>query len=100
LSVNRVQLQATLQGREALRFSPAGIPLMNAVLGHASEQQEAGTRRRVELEIPAIFAGALAESAGKLEPGCALRVTGFLAPRRRQSKVLVLHVTEFDLIEV
>ena len=97
---NRVQLQAVLAEREAVRFSPAGIPLMNAILRHASGQREAGSERRVELEIAAVFAGSLAESAGRLELGTVLQVSGFLAPRRRQSKLLSLHVTEFELIEV
>lgn len=100
MSGNRIQLQAALVGRDALRYTPAGIPLLNAVLRHASEQREAGGRRKVELEIPAVFAGALAESAHRLELGSALNVSGFLAPRRRLSKLLELHVTEFELIEV
>lgn len=100
LSGNRFQLHAALAGRDALRFTPAGIPLLNAVLRHASDQSEAGRQRKVELEIPAVFAGALAESANRLALGSALRVSGFLAPRRRLSKLLELHVTEFELIEV
>jgi primosomal replication protein N len=38
--------------------------------------------------------------AAVLPMGVALQVEGFLAPRRRQSRQLVLHVNEFELIEV
>lgn len=100
MSANRVELQASLAGRETLRYSPAGIPLLNAMLRHESSQPEAGANRRVEMEIAAVFAGSLAEAAHRLQLGANLRVAGFLAPKRRQSRTLALHVTEFELIEV
>ena len=100
MPANRVELQATLSAREALRYSPAGVPLLSAVLSHESGQTEAGLQRRVELEIAAVFAGRQAEAAAALPLGTRLEVRGFLAPKRRQSKLLALHVNEFELIEV
>ncbi|HWS74492.1 MAG TPA: primosomal replication protein N [Quisquiliibacterium sp.] len=100
MTANRVELQGRLAAREALRFSPAGIPILSASLQHESGQQEAGSQRKVELEIAVVFAGRLAESADRIALGAGLQVRGFLAPRRRSSKQLVLHVTEFELIEV
>jgi primosomal replication protein N len=97
---NQVRIAVTLAERETLRFSPAGIPLLNSVLRHESSQPEAGTQRKVELEIPAVFAGGLAQAASRLALGTGLQVRGFLAPKRRQSRLLVLHVTEFELNEV
>lgn len=100
MTANRIELHGSLASREALRYSPAGIPILSASLQHASDQQEAGTQRKVELEISAVFAGRLAESADRVPLGTQLRVAGFLAPRRRSSRQLVLHVTEFESIEV
>jgi primosomal replication protein N len=100
VTANRVELQGRLAAREALRFSPAGIPILSASLQHESGQQEAGTQRKVELEIALVFAGRLAGSADRIALGAGLQVRGFLAPKRRSSKQLVLHVTEFELIEV
>lgn len=100
MTANRVELQVCLAGRETLRHSPAGVPLLNAVLSHQSGQIEAGSERRVELEIAGIFAGKGAEAADRLPLGAKLLIRGFLAPKRRQSKLLALHVTEFELIEV
>ncbi len=100
MSANRIELQAGLAAREALRYSPAGVPILPALLQHASSQLEAGAQRKVELEIAAVFAGRLAETADRIPLGAALQVCGFLAPKRRSSKQLVLHVTEFELIEV
>ena len=100
MPTNRVDLQVLLVQRDSLRYSPAGIPILGAVLAHSSEQPEAGSNRKVELEVPAVFAGSAARRAERLELGCRLQVTGFLAPKRKQSKLLSLHVTEFELIEV
>ena len=99
-AANRVELRATLLEREALRYSPAGIPILGAVLRHGSGQPEAGGARQVELDIAALFAGRLAEDANRLALGTELQVRGFLAPKRRLSRQLRLHVTEFELTEV
>ncbi len=96
---NRLHLSATLAGREALRFTPAGVPILSARLHHCSEQHEADSVRKVELEIAAVFAGRLAQRAERLALGKPLEVHGFIAPRRRQSKSWLLHVTEFESIE-
>jgi primosomal replication protein N len=97
---NRVELRALLVQRDSLRYSPAGIPILGATLAHASEQTEAGSVRNVELEVAAVFAGKAAEAADRLTLGSTLELAGFLAPRRKRSKLLSLHVTEFELIEV
>ena len=56
---------------------------------------EAGQPRQLEFELPVRFAGSIAARADRLALGAPVLVTGFLAPRRRQSKSLVLHVTDF-----
>lgn len=99
-AANRVELQGRLAAREALRYSPAGVPILTATLQHESAQHEAGAQRKVEMELAAVFAGRLAELADRCALGGLLQVAGFLAPRRRSSKQLVLHVTEFEFIEV
>jgi len=93
--VNRVALTGVLIEREALRYTPAGIAMLNARLSHRCETIEAGHRRQVEFDIAVSFAGPLAQRADALRPGQPLAITGFLAARRRQSRSLVLHATEF-----
>ena len=56
-------------------------------------------KRNVEFEIDLVFAAELAIKADRLGLGQALQVAGFLAPRRRQSKSLLLHVSGYELIE-
>jgi len=40
---------ATLAERDVLRYTPAGIPMVSAILTHTSEQLEAGISRQVGL---------------------------------------------------
>lgn len=96
--MNRVELSATLLEREALRYTPAGIPIVACRLSHQSVQQEAGQGRTVELEVPAMAVDSLALKLDRTALGTALQVEGFLAPRRRQSRTLVLHMTRFESV--
>jgi primosomal replication protein N len=96
--VNQIELTGQLIGRDALRYTPAGIPLLNVKLAHQSEPTEAGMKRNVAFEIDVLIAGELAVSADRLTLGQTLNVGGFLAPRRRQSKTLLLHCTAYRVI--
>ena len=90
-------LLATLTSREMLRYTPGGIPVIDAVLTHQSTQHEAGHARQVEFELPARFAADQAERLERVSLGSSIQATGFLAPRRRGSRALQLHVTRFGL---
>jgi primosomal replication protein N len=72
---------------------------MECVIGHQSEQVEAGGPRRVECEIQAIGLGAMATWLQAANPGSAVRVTGFLAARSQHSKQLRLHVNTIEFVE-
>ncbi|MEN9773590.1 MAG: primosomal replication protein [Pseudomonadota bacterium] len=94
---NIVTVQATLTRREMLRYTPAGIPVVDALLTHQSLQTEAGHARQVEFELPARFAAEQAERIARVDLGAAIDATGFLAPRRKGSRGLQLHITRFSV---
>jgi primosomal replication protein N len=93
-----VSLRATVTGREPLRYTPAGIAVIDAVLSHESIQHEAGHDRQVEFDLPVRFAGDQAERVGQLPLGTQIEAQGFLAPRRKGSRSLRLHVTRFSVL--
>ncbi len=95
--MNRLGLTAALVEREAIRYTPAGVPIVGLKLSHQSVQREAGADRTVELEISAIAADQLALRVDRVALGTELKLEGFLAPRRRNVKALVLHITDFEL---
>jgi primosomal replication protein N len=94
--VNQLQFVATIAEREILRYTPAGVPIVSAVLLHSSQQIEAGVPRLVEFEIAAIAAGEISDRFSQAELGGTFQFTGFLARKSRNSKSLVFHLTDFE----
>ncbi|GGI17692.1 MAG: primosomal replication protein N [Oxalicibacterium faecigallinarum] len=94
--MNQLQIVATIAEREILRYSPAGIPIVSAVLLHSSQQTEAGVSRLTEFEIAALAAGEISGRFDRAELGRTYRFTGFLARKNRNSKSLVFHLTDFE----
>jgi primosomal replication protein N len=96
---NRVELGGVLLERKALRFTPAGVPVTECLIGHQSEQIEAGGNRRVECEVPVIALGETAHWLQAANPGARLQLSGFLAARSRHSRQPRLHVTKIEFVE-
>ena len=90
--MNRLELAARVLEMEALRHTPAGVPILRMRLAHESELSEAGHPRRIELEIPAVALGEMALLLSGTPLGCGMDVEGFLAPSRKGSSRLVLHI--------
>jgi primosomal replication protein N len=83
-------------GLQPIRYTPAGIPLLSFVLQHASEQIEAGLKRKVECEVSAVVIGELAKS--NIQLGSAIKAKGFLAKRSAKSTQLVIHIEKLEVI--
>jgi len=93
--VNQLRLVASIAERDVLRYTPAGIPIVSGKLRHSSEQSEAGLSRSIEFEIAAIAVGEISGEFNRAALGSTFQFSGFLAPKNRNSKNLVFHVTEF-----
>jgi len=94
--VNRVRIRAALQGRDALRRTPAGIPVLELEMTHASTVVEAGMERNLAFAFEALAVGEVALRLERVELGALVEVEGFLALRSRRSTRLRVHVTEFE----
>ena len=99
MNSNRLVLAGEVTEVAELRYTPAGIPLLAFTLKHASQQSEAGMKRQVECEIPAVAMAKLAEQARGLNLGNNVRVAGFLAKKSLNSRQLILHIDELEIIE-
>jgi len=93
--LNQIELTARVAELSPLRFTPAGLPALNLVLDHESEQLEAGTERQVKLSIKAVAFGTLAEQLTRLELGRSCRCKGFLASARTH-KGVIFHLQELN----
>ena len=78
-----------------MRYTPSGMPLIDCVLHHVSEQREAGGMRQVVVEAPAIAFESVAQRLATCGLDETYRFTGFLANRSRKSKRTVLHIIDF-----
>ena len=95
---NKLELTGVVVQIEALRYTPAGIPLLSFVVQHGSEQIEAGMQRKVECEVNAVVMGDLAVKSQGIKEGAQIKVTGFLAKRSLKSTQLVLHINTLENI--
>ena len=78
-----------------LRYTPAGIPVLNFVLEHESRQIEAGTLRQVNLQMRAVVFGDMANTLSREPLMQAMEFHGFLA-HARASKGVVFHIQSFS----
>lgn len=96
--MNRLAISGVIAGLAVLRYTPAGIPVLELVIEHQSEQTEAGMARRVNCAVNAVIMGNLAEQSTTLTNGTAIKATGFLAKRSMKSTQLVLHIDTLEII--
>ncbi|MBV6274175.1 primosomal replication protein N [Alcaligenaceae bacterium CGII-47] len=92
--MNRFALTASLQEIKTLRYTPAGVPVIEMVLAHESDVREAGQMRRIEIAVSAVALGEMALLLIDTPLGCRLEVEGFIAAQRQGSSKLVLHIQQ------
>ncbi len=101
-AVNRLELSARLLEREALRYSPAGLPICQTLVEHESQQRDGGEFKTVRLVLAARFSGELALRVAVEALGAQLMITGFLGAKRlyrdnKPSGSLQLHVVAYRI---
>ena len=90
--MNRLLLSARLIERDAVRYTPAGLPALEFRLEHQSELSEENQVRKVSLQIRAIGIGAITQTVNALALGEAGTFGGFIAGTRN-GRGLLFHVT-------
>ncbi len=81
--------------RRALRYTPAGLPVLDFDLKHESELHEDGQPRRVSMQIRAVAIGRISEPVAAMELGGSGTFAGFLASSRN-GRGLLFHVTALE----
>lgn len=96
--MNRVQLRLILSEVQPIRYTPAGLSVLDLVLRHQSEVIEAAHPRKLDFELEARAIGDVAEALSRLELGSFVEVEGFLNSTRKNSRRLILHIQGFKRI--
>lgn len=98
METNQLRLAGVIAELDALRYTPAGVPLVGLRLRHESQQIEAGTARRVNVEMAAVAIGEIAQNISVLPGGSHISVEGFLARKSPQSNQIVLHICSLKTV--
>lgn len=98
MEVNQLLLTGTLAQLDTLRYTPAGVPLIECRIRHESKLLEAHTERVVKLEIAAIAMGDLARKVSQVNLDQTIRISGFLAQKSQKSQHIVLHICSLENI--
>jgi primosomal replication protein N len=96
---NAVCLTGRVAETEPLRYTPAGLPLLQFRLAHKSLQVEAGYKRQVECEVTCVALGDAATRLTRVQLGAEVRVEGFLNRKNRMSAQLVLHANSTEILK-
>jgi len=95
--LNHFILTAALVAKEALRYTPAGIPVIECQLDHSGEVQEAGAARKVRMSLDAMAIGSVYQQLDQMVLGSVARFEGFLTHKSLRSQRLVFHITHIEL---
>lgn len=96
--VNRLEVHGLISELSPLRYTPAGVPVLEFVLLHESEVTEASQPRRITFSLTVVAMGDLAQMAGTMSLGSKVRLQGFLAPVRKDSQKYRLHAQHIQQI--
>ncbi|HQT00324.1 MAG TPA: primosomal replication protein N [Thiobacillus sp.] len=94
--VNRLHISGVLLQVDPLRYSPAGVPIAEAVLQHRSSQDIAGQARQMECELTVQASGPLASQLAHMPNGTEVKVEGALNRRSVNSRQLILIVNRIE----
>lgn len=92
--MNHLAITGQLVERSPLRYTPAGVAVLEFRLSHQESVEQAGLPRLIEFELAVVAIGDLARMWQSATTSQTLLVNGFLAPARKGSPRLVLHATD------
>ncbi|MDO4998191.1 MAG: primosomal replication protein N [Neisseria sp.] len=88
---NQFTLTAVLNNTETVRYSPAGVPILEVLLKHESWQTENGQKCLVSFELPAKIIGEQALQWQNRQQ-VLVEVSGFLAQKSRKYPKPILRI--------
>lgn len=93
--LNSVELEGELEKKEALRYSLAGVPILEFTIRYKGIVQEGGAERVLNFSAAAMAVGETAKKVSELELGSERIFKGFVSTTSVRSSKLILHITEY-----
>ena len=75
--MNQVLLTGILVERDAMRYTPAGLPALGFRLEHSSVVHDVHAQRKVDVSVKSMAFGAVAERLAAQPLGSSWRFSGF-----------------------
>ncbi|HQT32946.1 MAG: primosomal replication protein N [Thiobacillus sp.] len=94
--MNKLGISGTLIQVDPVRYSPAGVPIAEAVILHRSSQTVATQARQVECELTVQASGTLATQLAQLAAGAQVKLEGALNRRSVKSRQLILILNRIE----
>ena len=94
--MNRLVISGALIQVDPVRYSPAGVPIAEAVILHRSSQTVASQARQVECELTVQASGSLASQLAQLGTGTQVKLDGALNRRSVNSRQLILILNRIE----
>ena len=94
--MNRLVISGALIQVDPVRYSPAGVPIAEAVIQHRSSQSVAMQARQVECELTIQASGPLAGQLAQLATGTQIKLEGALNRRSVNSRQLILILNRIE----
>ena len=94
--MNRLLISGALIQVDPVRYSPAGVPIAEAVIQHRGSQSVAGQTRQVECELTVQASGTLATQLARLTSGTQVKLEGALNRRSVNSRQLILILNRIE----
>jgi primosomal replication protein N len=91
---NQCVLIACIAEAEPIRYTPAGVTVLNLKIDHESVQTESGKTRTVKLAMKAVAFGTVADQLVYQPIGSHWQFSGYLT-NSRQGKTVILNIQNF-----
>lgn len=94
--MNNITVNGEFTQKSPMRYTPAGLAVLEGVLHHESEVVEAAIPRKLIFEMPFKAVGEIAVALDKEPIGRFIQARGFLAPKSARFKQLIVHITQYS----
>ncbi len=98
-SSNLLILTASLIAKDAIRYTPAGLPVIHCQLHHEGELREAIQVRQIRMNVEAVAIGEIHQELLTMDLGAEAVFEGFLTQKTLRNERLVFHITKITLNE-
>ncbi|MDE2387692.1 MAG: primosomal replication protein N [Betaproteobacteria bacterium] len=98
MECNRTVICGKIAKLGALRYTPAGLAVIEFTINHESRQKEAGVFRQIIMDVLAVALGPLALTIAGFKIDNMVKLTGFINRKSHMNAQLVLHAEHIELI--